>query len=97
MSSPAPAPTSTPRPAVGATPAESSGQAGSTSTGEYKMCIPLAVGSEPSFLQKCNAAMAMADDASLGVSFSCVQGESAQGCMQMIREGRAQLTKFGRK
>jgi melanoma-associated antigen p97 len=84
---------SAPAPAAAA-PAQAPPAAPST-PGQYRMCIPGEEGNEASFLQKCNAAMALANDAAEGVSFSCIAGGSEEGCMKLVRDGGAELTKFG--
>jgi Transferrin len=55
----------------------------------YRVCIPL----EGSAVEQCNQAVALANDGN--ITFSCVAGGSAAACMQMIADGKAELTKFG--
>lgn len=39
--------------------------------------------------------MALANNAAEGVSFTCIAGGSEEGCMKLVRDGGAELTKFG--
>lgn len=76
-----PAPVPVPVPVPAATPSEA---------GVYRMCVPV----EAAFpLQNCNAAMSLAD--TKDATFTCIAGGSEEGCMQLIRDGGAELSKFG--
>jgi melanoma-associated antigen p97 len=81
---PAPAQTPAPVPVPPATPSKA---------GVYRICVPVEAGNTEFSLQECNAAMALANDDD--VTFTCIAGGSAEGCMQLVRDGGAELTKFG--
>lgn len=55
------------------------------------VCIPTQASAEDIAL--CNSALSKANTDA--VSFSCVSGGSATGCMQQIKDGSADLTNFG--
>lgn len=59
------------------------------------MCVPVPDGASPGFLEACTAALSRANNASLGVAFSCVAGGSAPACAELVAAGGAELTKFG--
>ena len=61
----------------------------------YVICFPVDTSVHPSFLSRCTEALSIANQNKEGVTFSCSTATSAEGCMEQVKNGNADLAKFG--
>jgi melanoma-associated antigen p97 len=61
----------------------------------YVICFPVDTSVHPSFLNRCTEALSIANQNREGITFSCSTAKSAEGCMEQVKNGNADLAKFG--
>ena len=88
----------TPSP-VPASPSNTPSPTGTTTDSKtknsYVVCFPVNTSIHPSFLSKCNEALSIASQNKEGITLTCSSATTAEGCMEQVKSGNADLTKFG--